>query len=366
MAPKKQCTSRVSWEQLDPDLLRIISKKLCDISSFVCFRAVCKRWRAVTSLSDPPPQFPWVIDWPKAKSSGELESVFRFYSINSRKTHAFVVPHAYIFGPSDGSVLIYERDRSDKECQSFLNPLAWRERFVPLEVPVDNTVRPIRLARNLIQNVEPALFYEENAHYILCFWQSAKNKWAGVRVPRLKTVVFYDHKFFVTDDEINYTRIRVIDESTGAVLSYLPPPTDNFYHGYLIATDDGLLAVEVIRSIAVIPYLKIDLEECQFEVYRLENYPQNPHWTKLRGIGDLMLFLDQQNGFSLKASDFGGFKGNCIYFITAGKKWPKRGSEHVIARFDIESNKTERIPAPAWLGRRFFERQAAWFMPTLL
>ncbi|KAJ3706367.1 hypothetical protein LUZ61_010072 [Rhynchospora tenuis] len=362
MAPKKQRTLRVSWEQLDPDLLRIISKKLCDMSSFVCFRCVCKRWRAATSRSDFPAQFPWVIDWPKG--SGKLDDTFRFYSINSHKTHTFEVPDAHIYGPSDGRVLIYEWDRSDKECLSFLNPLTWTERFVPLEVPADN-VHPIRLVCNLTQNDEPALFYKENEHNILCFWQSVTNKWAEVRVPCLKTVVFYDHKFFVTDNAIKYGRIRVIDVSTGAVLSYLPPPTDNFYHGYLIATDDALLAVEVIRSTAVMPYLLIDLEKCQFEVYRLENYPQNPQWTKLSEIGDLMLFLDQQNGFSLKASDFGGFKGNCIYFITAGKKWPKPGSEHVIARFDLESNKTERIPGPVWLGRRFFARQAAWFLPTL-
>ncbi|KAJ4759732.1 F-box protein (DUF295) [Rhynchospora pubera] len=360
MAPKKLTVLRVIWANLDPNLLRIISKKLGDISSFVCFRAVCKRWRAATSISDPPAQFPWVIDWPRGK--GKPDDTFRFYSFNSRKTHTFQVPDAHIYGPSDGHMLIYEGDRSSKECQSFLNPLAWTERFVPEEVPVDN-VHPIRLGCNLIQN-EPALVYQKSAHSTLFFSQSAK-QWTKTRVPSFKTVAFYDHKFFLTGYGIENSRIRVIDEATGVVLSYLPLPTDDFYHGYLIATDDGLLAVEVIGSITVMPFLLIDVKECQFEVYRLENYPQNSHWNKLSGIGDLMLFLDQQNGFSLKASDIGGFKGNCIYFITTGSKKPKSGSEHVIGRFDLESNTTERIPAPAWLGIRTWERQAGWFLPTL-
>ncbi|KAJ3706368.1 hypothetical protein LUZ61_010073 [Rhynchospora tenuis] len=329
MAPKKLTVYRVIWANLDPNILRIISKKLGDISSFVCFRAVCKRWRAATNLSNLPAQFPWVIDWPRGK--GKLDDTIRFYSFNSRKTHTFQVPDARIYGPSYGHLLIYEGHRSKKECQSFLNPLAWTERFVPEEVPVDN-VHPIRLGRNLIRNDDPALVYERE-HIILYYG-------------------------------IENSRIRVVDEATGVVLSHLPLPADDFYHGYLIATDDGLLAVEVKSSLTVVPILLIDVKECKFEVYRLENYPQNSHWTKLSGIGDLMLFLDQQNGFSLKATDIGGFKGNCIYFITTGSK-PKAGSEHVIGRFDMESNTTERIPAPAWLGIRTWERQAAWFVPTL-
>ncbi|KAF3322206.1 hypothetical protein FCM35_KLT13347 [Carex littledalei] len=302
MIPDKK-SSPVKWAELNPDLLHIISKKLCDISSFICFRAVCKRWRSATSLSDPPVQFPWVIDWPRGK--GTLNFTFRFYSINTHKTHTFEVPDAHIYGPSDGRVLIYEGYRCSKECRSFLNPLSWEEQFLPFVVPVQN-VKPIRLWRNLTKNDEPAVVYNQGAHHILCSWHPEKNKWTKKRFPLARTVAFYDHKFFVA--ELSSRRITVIDE------------------------------------------------ESQFEVYRLENYPQNPHWTKLSGIGDLMLFL--------KASDFGGFRGNCIYFITTRNK-PKRSTEHVIGRFDIGLNKTEKISAPAWLGNRTWERQATWFLPTL-
>ncbi|KAJ1701954.1 hypothetical protein LUZ63_001733 [Rhynchospora breviuscula] len=186
-----------------------------------------------------------------------------------------------------------------------------------------------------------------------------------MRVPSINTVALYDHKFFFAELGHQYKRVGVIDETIGVLLSYLPPPREYFDHRYLIATDDGLLAVEMKDDMTILSYLVKDVIECQFEVFRLENYPQNPHWTKLSGIGDLMLFLDQQNGFSLKASDFGGFKGNCIYFITSGSKFPKKGYEHVIGRFDLESNRTERVPAPAWLGLRKWERRAAWFIPTL-
>ncbi|KAJ4812207.1 F-box family protein [Rhynchospora pubera] len=361
MAPKKK-SSRVSWARLDPDLLRIISKKLFDIFSFICFRAVCKRWRAATSLSDPPRQFPCVIDWPKGK--GKLDDTLRVYSVNSDRTHTFHVPDARFYGPSDGHMLLYECDRSLEECLSFLNPLAWKERFVPVDVPVNN-VDPIRLGRNLIRNDEPALFYKDDEHHFLCFWQSEKNDWTEMTVPFIQTVAFYDHKFFFAEWGHQNKRVGVIDETTGVLLSYLPPPSDDFYHRYLIATDDGLLAVEMKDGMSILPSLVNDLTKCQFEVFRLENYPQNSHWIKLSEIGDLMLFLDKQNGFSLKASDFGGFKGNCIYFITFGSKFPKRGYEYVIGRFDLESNRTERVPAPAWLGIRKWERRAAWFIPTL-
>ncbi|KAJ3706365.1 hypothetical protein LUZ61_010070 [Rhynchospora tenuis] len=320
---------------------------------------------AATSLSDPPRQFPCVIDWPRGK--GKLDDTLRVYSISSRKTHTFQVPDAHFLGPSDGYVLLYEPYRSAKECQSFLNPLTWKEWLFPLDVPLD-IVGPIRLGRNLIQNDGPALLYEDDEHDFLCFWQPEKNDWTDMIVPSIRTVALYDHKFFFAERGHQYQRIGVIDEITGVLLSYLPPPTEYFYYKYLIATDDGLLAVELKGSTIILPSFMTDASDvtkCQFEVFRLENYPQNSHWIKLSEIGDLMLFLDKQNGFSLKASDFDGFKGNCIYFITSGIKYPKREYEHVIGRFDLESNRTEMVPAPAWLGLRQWERQAAWFIPTL-
>ncbi|KAF3322202.1 F-box protein [Carex littledalei] len=240
----------------------------------------------------------------------------------------FEVPDAHIKGPSDGRVLIYEHYRCSEECLSFLNPFSWEEQFLPLDVPVHN-VEPICLGRNLARNDEPAVVYYQDPHYILCSWHSENNNWTEMRFPLERTVAFYDHKFFVA--ELSSERIMVIDEASGVVLSHLPVPSRKFYNGCLIATDDGLLAVEI--SILVSPFLLIDVKKCEFQVYQLENYPQNPHWTKLSGIGDLMLFVDQKSGFSLKASEFGGFRGNCIYFITTGNK-PKRGSEHVIGRFD--------------------------------
>ncbi|KAF3335229.1 F-box protein [Carex littledalei] len=357
MIPNKK-SSRVNWAKLYPDLLRIISKKLFDISSFICFRAVCKRWRSATRLSDPPVQFPWLIDWPRCK--GKLDFTFRFYSINTHKTHTFEVPDAHIYGPSDGRVMLYECYRCSQECQSFLNPLSWEEQFLPLEVPVDN-LRPISLWR---KNLKPSVVYlQEDDSRIFCSWHSEKNKWTNTRFPRTRTVAFYDHKFFVAVPSSK--RITVIDEASGVVLSDIPHPSRDFYNGYLIATDDGLLAVEI--SILVSPFLRVDdLQKCEFDVYRLENYPRNPHWNKLSGIGDLMVFVDKNSGFSLKASDFGaGFRGNCIYFITKGNKPNRHGSEHVIGRFDIGLNKTEKMLTPRWLGNRTWERQAAWFMPTL-
>ncbi|XP_078153607.1 uncharacterized protein LOC144548763 [Carex rostrata] len=355
MIPNKK-SSRVNWAELNPDLLHIISKKLFDISSFICFRAVCKRWRSATSLSDPPLQFPWLIDWPCSK--GKLDFTFRFYSINTQKTHTFEVPDAHIYGPSDGRVMLYECYRCSRECQSFLNPLSWEEQFLPVEVPVDY-VRPISLS---CKNLKPSVFYyqEENSRYRFCSWHSEKSKWTKTRFPRTRMVAFYDDKFFVA--EPSSKRITVIVEASGVVLPDIPHPSRDFnlYNGYLIATDDGLLAVEI--SILV----SSAREQCEFDVYRLENYPQNPHWNKLNGIGNLMVFVDKNSGFSLKASDFGGgCRGNCIYFITKENKSNRYGSEHVIGRFDIGLNKTEKMLTPHWFGNRTWERQAAWFMPTL-
>lgn len=63
------------------------------------------------------------------------------------------------------------------------------------------------------------------------------------------------------------------------------------------------------------------IKEYRFEVYKLENngrkHAEQQQQMKMNSIGDRILFLNSSTGFCFRASDFSGFKENCIYFISA-------------------------------------------------
>ena len=99
----------------------------------------------------------------------------------------------------------------------------------------------------------------------------------------------------------------------------------------------------------------------KFYIHRLEfgNGKGNPCWVKLSSIGDRILFLQihlghRSCGLCLRASDFAGFKGNCIYFTFCA------GHFNVVNMYDMGNGETTDINTP--FGQ---EDYITWFMPTL-
>jgi Protein of unknown function (DUF295) len=336
---------RGNWAELNPDLLYTISKKLCDCSDFIMLRAVCKAWRSATNPSDPPLQFPCLIAWPYLEGS-----TLRIYSPASQRTHTFHVPDASFYGPTGQDVLI--RSPSDLDLYE-LNPLTrLRKKKSYEDYCLDQEhlgFRPRIGKFEMIKFLKP-----RDAFY---FRQSVKHPWTIFH--DLRSVVYYKNCYFLLESTIVNNSIRVIYKNDKLTVSRIPFPSKGFDSNYLITTNDSLLAI----STSIPVYLK-DLKKSQFEVHRLDNYPQNPHWTKLSAIGDLMLFLDHCSCFSLKASDYSGFRGNCIYFITHSTI-SRRRTKHVIGRFDMELNQVEEHSGPAWFGERNLSVKAAWFVPSL-
>ncbi|KAJ3686569.1 hypothetical protein LUZ61_015733 [Rhynchospora tenuis] len=342
-----------NWGELNSEVLRIIYMKLYDVMSFIMFRAVCKNWRvAAADLSDCPRQFPCLIDW-----SGT--SNLRVYSPASGRTHTFQVPDAECCGPS-GPDMLFRTDFPDINSLFCLNPLTRVKTTFPFETSLHSfgSISGWHNSRNL----DDFVLINELDFAVLYFKQADKQEWTKKQFWRLTNAAYHDGKYFLLKDNMQHEMV-VIDKTNGAELPSVPfpnhdPPLDSsltFYVNYLIATTNGLLIIT-----GFIPLYTGDLNDCRFEVHRLENYPQNPNWAKLTGIGDLMVFLDHSNCFALKASDYDGFKGNCIYFIT----FP-RLRKRVIGRFDIGLNKTEELTGPKWFGRGGKGCNSAWFVPSI-
>ncbi|KAJ1704473.1 hypothetical protein LUZ63_004252 [Rhynchospora breviuscula] len=325
----------VNWAELDPDMLRIISSKLCDSGSFVKFRAVCKSWRSAADLSECPRQFPCLIDWPHMQQNTTLQ----VYSPASRTSHIFQVPNTLCYGPS-AEVLIQPNCRMHMPL-SYLNPLTGVKTAFPFQVQLCNS-RPTG-AYWLHSRIDEFAVGKEGLRHVFYFKISENDEWTWKEIDnRSRAVAYHDHKYFLLET-------RNVDLSP-TLAPLLAPP---------LATTNGLLAI-----IGFKPLFVKDLKDCRFEVHRLENYPENSHWTKLNGIGDLILFVDHFNCFARKASDYHCFEGNCIYFISSVKK-PKRGSKHVIGRFDMGLNTVEELSGPTWFGKGNSKVNSAWFLPSI-
>ncbi|KAJ3704832.1 hypothetical protein LUZ61_008537 [Rhynchospora tenuis] len=350
MPKERKANSRkkewANWAELNPDMLRIISRKLCDIRSFISFRVVCKRWRSTTDLSNCPRQFPCLID-----SRHYPDTTLRVYSPTSRRTHIFEIPRTLWYEPSGGDVLIQS---SSGMGLFYLNPLVGVKAAFPDGVLSRNFV-----STQINSRIDEFVVVTEQCYDVLYFKISDTDGWTKKEFCYLKASAYHDLKLFLLEVTnsvppiFNPYRVTVINKINGAELPSIPFLKPLYYPlMYLIATTDSLLAI-----IGIIPSRFEDLKKSQFEVHQLENYPQNPHCTKLIGIGDLMLFLNHFNGFSLRATKYSGFKGNCIYFTARCSK-PLGGMKHVIGRWDMGLNQIEEHSGPTWFDS--LEMNTAW------
>ncbi|KAJ3672408.1 hypothetical protein LUZ60_007129 [Juncus effusus] len=340
----------MNWAELNPDLLRIIAKKLGDISNFVRFRVVCKRWRLVVGPRDCPPQLPWFLEW---ETEPKDSSDRKFFSLYSKTTQTLHIPQAkgkYLYGPSSRYCLM--RGYLQHSAPSILNPLT-RSHF-PIPQIENFTIRHSFFTGpdltpnpnpNEIDNIGVILLNgKKGGVYSVVYWRFANRQWTKiveVEVSYPKSVSYFQGRLFVLDGLT--TETRLFDITTGDEILVIPPPGPEF--DCLIEACDDMLGV-VNKCISGV---------WQFDVYHLEDGGKDSRWVKMtKGIGDLMLFLEWETGcgLCLKASDFEGFRGNCIYFATL------TGYGIDLCRYDLESKKTQVLPHSS----RFM---GLWFVPRL-
>jgi Protein of unknown function (DUF295) len=338
MNPSKK-NSPVDWAELDANILRIICIKLAMIFDFINYRAVCKRWRSATSPSDLPPQFPLLLDCHRGRRDSELD----VFSLQTHKIYTLDVPQIcgkYISGPSHGYVLAY---RSGKiPSPSLVNPFTGSQ--LQLCFRRFDFFRAVYLGPNPTRKVGDAIMYmggpeiRPNGDVInyVGYWDSGKKKWTTVEIPYGKAMAYYKEKLYLYDQDYNHT--HVVDIATGAILSNILSP-GGVYFDDLIVTSGGLLGVE-----RLFPFNGGGkcMEDCHFVVHRLEDEGERPHWIKMSNIGDLMLFIDSNNGICLPASDFDGFTGNCIYFLRSNCKTGDKRRSYV-GRYDLGKDRTEVV-----------------------
>ncbi|KAF3332141.1 hypothetical protein FCM35_KLT03547 [Carex littledalei] len=350
-----------NWADLLPELFPLILKNLCDISDFIRYRAVCKTWCLSSSISDLPPQFPWIV---KVSEGPNLE----FYSIALKKLYTIrsrCSSDKSLLGSTGSYMLTKQYGKPDS--YSLLNPVSNSE--VPLPVlHVCNLIwfpRMFTWYNPLSFQRDDYVFNTEMERLDGC--KLDDDRWniirAGGRGSQYRCYYFKD-LFFRVDSYNEFT--KVMDSSSHKELYDIPPPKykktyEKSLRGpYLVESCGEILSVSHNHS--------YEWTNFKFSIHRLEfgNGKRNPCWVELSSIGDRILFFEITEtfgrGFSLRVSDFTEFKGNCIYFINRLQAL-QSGYLHM---YDIENSKTILIDTPfAPFDLKNHINHITWFMPTL-
>ncbi|KAJ1692520.1 hypothetical protein LUZ63_009218 [Rhynchospora breviuscula] len=361
--PDTDLPKEPDWSDLPPELICLISRKIPDISDFVRFRVVCKRWRSAVRASDLAPQLPWIMDNSGSLSKGYL----RFYSLLTGKTYTVNVP---LSNSTDKSVMgsayhyLLTLIRPTSECSLF-NPLTNEELSLPramLLFPscVPSALSPGQSSMYVVMS-KPRIAH--HTPFFLC--RPGDRKWTRLEVDPFRSkdstelgefsnegFTFYNGRCYACDRETGY--IKVIDLATLTVTHVLPQPEPELSRVsvYLVVSFGVILRVCQYKNYSgKIP--------CYFRIYRLElghgdGNAMDPCWVEIDNISNQFLFLHNIHGCAFRAEDFPGFVGNTIYFSR------ENCIENTFQfyRYDIKERKIEVLPAPLNLIHD-------WFVPSL-
>ncbi|XP_078169536.1 uncharacterized protein LOC144563958 [Carex rostrata] len=334
-----------NWSELPEDILHLFSRKLPDISDFIRFRAVCKRWQLSAPVNDHPPQLPWLLE-----QREDLENaIIRFYCLLSGKVHTFTCPashRAWIKGPAYRYLFAYLLGSSQ---MYLLNPLTRDQIYAPwvnvLGCP--DYIGPDLIAGGDIVVISGIKLNSDNGNprpKMMAFWRPKADDWVYVERVGNSANAFYREQYFSNDEETGIT--SVIDIATKKIAYQVAPPVgiNPLLEGYTVMVESGGRILRLFHH--------NEAEPCHFDIHYLYfgDGEGKPCWVKITNIGDQMLFLQYNRGLSICASNFVGFKGNCIYFLKYGR---------YLCRYDIGDGTTDVLPCP-------FVSVDSWFVPSLV
>ncbi|KAJ4789433.1 F-box domain-containing protein [Rhynchospora pubera] len=249
------------WAGLVPELVYTIAREVTDISDFIRFRAVCKKWRSATTIADMSPQFPWLLN----ETTGPD---LHFYSIALKKSFTFHVPKIsddeYVVNPCHGLMLV--KSSSSKLSWWLLNPL-------------NNNVVSLPSMREFSWELIGSPGYQSRDYVVvegckhLNVVKPGDDKWIKLEKKDSDFYFYFKNLLFIFDVFSWFT--KVIDLCTHETVFVVPPPPKKFQF-----CDFGPTPIESYGEVLLVNYLlgskKIVIQQLEYD----GNGQGNLHWVE--------------------------------------------------------------------------------------
>ncbi|XP_076906656.1 F-box protein SKIP23-like [Bidens hawaiensis] len=374
------------WSQLPRELVDLISTQLLSETDLQRFRSVCSSWRSSVQ--------PLNSRFPILPNAGISDTTWGFY-LSKRTIFRLSLPHG-----NNNWLIKVERDNPLKT--HFMNPLTGSEFLTPLP----DFPRSLNLLNFRLQELA-----QEYALQYICYRPNANSIGDSVSL-YMEKVAFCAHAFLLLTIHVS-GKLAVLrnGERRWTIINDLPSPYDDvvyfggqFYAvdstGRTVAVDVNNASVEVVagsvfggdkkflvesdgelfmvdKYLSVGPDNEMDYDDENYEfyedfdcfmsertvklvVYKLEKEGEEWRWVEVKSLGDRMLFLGDNCGFSASALEFPGCKGNCVFFTGQNREDDGLVKSRGVGVFDLESGSIGAVandsgysqlfwPPPRWL-----------------
>lgn len=186
--------------------------------------------------------------------------------------------------------------------------------------------------------------------------------WAEILAPERSDFAFHRGRYFVLHK--GECRTSILDPDTGEVVEVVPSVGDQSMSDrrkYLVESSSGeelflVLAPSTTRT------ERWDV----FEVFKFVWIGRESRWSKVRSIGEDVMFVDAHHGIAVPSCDYdSGCRGNSIVFLdetTFFRSYPVDDAT-CFRLFDIGTDQIERLP---YAHKSMKERKdPSWFIPSL-
>ncbi|XP_043725596.1 putative F-box protein At5g55150 [Telopea speciosissima] len=421
-------TENCDYGRVLPEQIMIVIANKLDFVSFHRFSAVCKSWQSAAKnlrlhhhFLHKPQQLPWLM-----LSSSESEFHYHnrggcrlhhyhhyhgFYSLFHAKAFRLQLPQLYgarCCGSNWGWLIMVEvvgNNNMTSNIPFLLNPFT----RVRIQLPLQSTLPPptiiIRTRREGLAPEQSSPNYIRRAMLLsppsaannldgdclvvaifnthsLAFCRAGDRAWTPIAIAiaiknrrtgkYFEDIIFYDGKLYAIT--LNYDRILVelVPHPKETSCNIAPPAAaeeeeEKDHHNY----PKSVYLVECVGELLMVIKWGIFVwgseipETNKLKIFKLDL--QDRCWIKVEDLGDQMLFIGTNTGFSVSAAlvDHRLFKGNCIYFIDEYYSHLTRGilfgdnATHELGVFHLKDNRCEKsylldysrssLSPPIWL-----------------
>ncbi|PON95212.1 hypothetical protein TorRG33x02_091040 [Trema orientale] len=199
-------------------------------------------------------------------------------------------------------------------------------------------------------------------HELACIRYGKDTTWRKIEGEHrgIQDMVYYMNQFYAVD----FVGSLVSFDPCYGTIKLIAPPIEEVYHAtiwrYLVESCGELLLVK--RYISLLEGVRPRVTR-KFRVFKFDF--SSARWIEVKSLGDVALFVGDNSGISVLASNFNGCQANCIYFthdFCGLRTETDRSCD--IGVYSLESKSSKLFyDIDSSVSHRIYKRPPIWIVP---